>query len=256
MNQSKPSLDDLRIERKSPTEPGPRSWIGLVLILVLLLAGAAVWWLRGAAAIDVHTVAVREVTSGSNERTVLNASGYVTARRQATVSSKVTGKVAEVLIEEGLQVKQGQVLARLDILTQEAALRLAEAQLSESQRSLEENQVRLKQAQITQARQHRLLAGGATTQTDVDSADADAATYEARLKLGEQQVQVAERTLAQRRQDLDDTVIRAPFDGVVTTKDAQPGEMISPAAAGGGFTRTGICTLVDMKSLETDVDVN
>jgi HlyD family secretion protein len=187
---------------------------------------------------------------------VLNASGYVTARRQATVSSKVTGKVAEVLIEEGMVVRKGQVLARLDTLTQNAALALTEAQLGEARRTLEENEVRLRQALITKERQRRLLAGGAGTQSEAEAADADADTFAARLALGRQSVEVAERQVAARRQDLDDTVIRAPFAGVITTKDAQPGEMISPNSAGGGFTRTGIGTLVDMTSLEIDVDVN
>jgi RND family efflux transporter MFP subunit len=155
-----------------------------------------------------------------------------------------------------MAVRQGDVLARLDALTQSAALALAEAQLGEARRTLAENEVRVRQSEITRRRQHALLAGGAGTQSDTDSADADADAFAARLALGRQQVEVAERQVAVHRQDLDDTVIRAPFAGVITTKDAQPGEMISPISAGGGFTRTGIGTLVDMTSLEIDVDVS
>ncbi len=252
-------LEGLRIERAAPS-PAPARRRGWVVGLVLLLAavvGAGVWWVTRHPAAQVRVAAVQASQAGSaSPGTVLNASGYVTARRQATVSSKVTGKVTEVLIEEGMRVKQGQVLARLDTLTQDAALSLAEAQLSQARRSLEENQVRLRQAHIVRERQHRLLAGGFATQNDVDTADADADSYAARLNVGHEQVTVAEREVAARQQDRADTVIRAPFDGVITTKDAQPGEMISPISAGGGFTRTGIGTLVDMKSLEIDVDVN
>ncbi len=253
-------LEGLRIERAAPS-PEPvrrRGWIVVLLLLLAALVAAGAWWALRQPAAQVRVAAVQAgaVAGGATPGTVLNASGYVTARRQATVSSKVTGKVTEVLIEEGMRVKQGQVLARLDTLTQDAALALAQAQLAQAQRSLEENEVRLRQTQTVRERQRRLLAGGFATQNDVDTADADADSYAARLKVGHEQVTVAEREVAARRQDLADTVIRAPFDGVITTKDAQPGEMISPISAGGGFTRTGIGTLVDMKSLEIDVDVN
>jgi HlyD family secretion protein len=256
MTTDRDALDGLRIERQSETAPASRRgrWLaaaGGLLVLALALGG----WLARPAAAPVRVAAVHQA-GGTAAGAVLNASGYVTARRQATVSSKVTGKVVEVLIEEGMEVKQGKLLARLDAKTQDAALALAEAQVVQARRALEENEVRLRQAGITRQRQHRLLAGGATTQNDVEAADADADSFAARLALGRQQVEVAAREVAARRQDVDDTFIRAPFAGVITTKDAQPGEMISPISAGGGFTRTGIGTLVDMASLEIDVDVN
>jgi RND family efflux transporter MFP subunit len=172
------------------------------------------------------------------------------------VSSKITGKVVEVLVEEGMAVEEGQVLARLDQATPERQYELATAQLDSARRALTENEVRLKQAKLSQERAHRLAAQGISTQADVDAADAEASSFAARLELGRQEVIVAQRQVAARKQDLDDTIIRAPFTGIAVTKDAQPGEMISPVSAGGGFTRTGICTLVDMKSLEIDVDVN
>ncbi len=256
MSPDKSTLEGLRIERRAPApaRSGRRgAWVA-VAALAVLAAAAGLWFARPTAA-QVKVAPAREA-GGAAAGAVLNATGYVTARRQATVSSKVTGKVVEVRIEEGMAVHQGDVLARLDSLTQAAALALAEAQLVESRRSLAENEVRLKQAEITRRRQHSLLAGGAGTQSDADAADAEADSFAARLALGRQQVEVAERQLAVHRQDLDDTVIRAPFSGVITTKDAQPGEMISPISAGGGFTRTGIGTLVDMTSLEIDVDVS
>jgi HlyD family secretion protein len=257
MSADRSALEGLRIERQEET-PSPRRrwpWIAAAAAVLAALALGLWGWLAGPAPLAVRVAAVKEA-GGAAAGAVLNATGYVTARRQATVSSKVTGKVVEVLIEEGMPVRQGQVLARLDSKTQGAALALAEAQIVQARRALEENEVRLRQATINRQRQHRLLAGGATTQNDVDAADAEADSFAARLALGRQQVEVAAREAAARRQDVNDTVIRAPFSGVITTKDAQPGEMISPISAGGGFTRTGIGTLVDMASLEVDVDVN
>ena len=256
MSTDRSAIDGLRIERQGESAPASRRgrWLAAAAAL-LALAVALGGWLSRPSAAPVRVAAVHEA-GGAAAGAVLNATGYVTARREATVSSKVTGKVAEVLIEEGLVVAQGQLLARLDSKTQNAALALAEAQLVQAQRALEENEVRLRQATIARQRQHRLLTGGASSQNDVDVADADADSFAARLALGRQQVEVAAREVAARRQDVDDTIIRAPFAGVITTKDAQPGEMISPNSAGGGFTRTGIGTLVDMTSLEIDVDVN
>jgi HlyD family secretion protein len=256
MATNRGALEALRIDRKAEEPRGSRArlWIGLGVAVLALALGLA-WWLARPAAAVVRTAVVHDA-GGAVAGAVLNASGYVTARRQATVSSKVTGKVAEVLIEEGMAVKEGQVLARLDTLTARAGLDLAESQLAASRRSLLETDVRLRQAEITRQRQHKLIALGVNTQADVDAADAEADAQRARLALGRQEIEVARRQVDVRRRDIDDTVIRAPFSGVVTTKDAQPGEMISPVSAGGGFTRTGIGTLVDMASLEIDVDVN
>lgn len=256
MATNRGALEALRIDRQAEEPRGSRArlWIGLGVAVLALALGLA-WWLARPAAAVVRTAVVHDA-GGAVAGAVLNASGYVTARRQATVSSKVTGKVAEVLIEEGMAVKEGQVLARLDTLTARAGLDLAESQLAASRRSLLETEVRLRQAEITRQRQRKLVALGVNTQADVDAADAEADAQRARLALGRQEIEVARRQVDVRRRDIDDTVIRAPFSGVVTTKDAQPGEMISPVSAGGGFTRTGIGTLVDMTSLEIDVDVN
>jgi HlyD family secretion protein len=193
---------------------------------------------------------------GGADRTILNASGYVTARREATVSSKVTGKVTEVLVEEGMHVKEGQVLARLDDTNIQASLLLAQAQLASAKSSLEETKVRLREAEQELQRQTDLRAGKVATQADFDHAQAAALAFKARLEQQQTDVTVAERTVAVWQQQADDTVIRAPFGGIATSKNAQPGEMISPISAGGGFTRTGICTVVDMSSLEIEIDVN
>jgi RND family efflux transporter MFP subunit len=187
---------------------------------------------------------------------VLNASGYVTARRRATVSSKVTGKVIEVNVEEGMAVREGQVLARLDDTTARAALALAEAQAESARRAVAENQVRLREARLTLGRIERLVERGLATVADLDGARAAVDSNVARIEALNQQVTVAERQADLSRTDLDNTIIRAPFSGVAISKVAQPGEMVSPVSAGGGFTRTGISTIVDMRSLEVEVEVN
>jgi len=259
MSDSKPSLDELRIDRRESNASAGRPWRALLVMAILVFIGAAVWWRHNQKVIEVRTVIAKETggsSSGVSERTVLNASGYVTARRAATVSSKVTGKVTEVLIEEGMKVQEGQVLAKLDDTNVKASLRLAEAQLDSSKLALAETEVRIKEAEQELERQAGLIKNKIATQADYDHAEATSLAFKARLKQQEREVTVAERQLAGWEQQLDDTIIRAPFSGIVTSKNAQPGEMISPISAGGGFTRTGIGTVVDMQSLEIEIDVN
>lgn len=255
MSSEKPSLEGLRIDRSDERGSGGRGrWI--VLGVLALAAGLGIYyWFSRPRAIEVETATVVEVPSGS-VAAVLNASGYVTARRQATVSSKITGKVIEVLVEEGMAVTEGQVLARLDPATVDREVALGEAQLAASRRALDETEVRRKEAEVNRRRAHQLLDQQVGSQADADAADAAADSLAARLASQREDVKVAERQLSLRRQDREDTVIRAPFSGVAISKDAQPGEMISPVSAGGGFTRTGVCTVVDMKSLEIEIDVN
>ena len=255
MSPPKPSLDDLRIERGGKPNASPRLLLMAVAGVVAVVIAAAFWLLTRPKAVEVHTVIAREAASMGGDRTVLNASGYVTARREATVSSKITGKVTEVLVEEGMSVKEGQILARLDDTNVKASLHLARAQWESAQSALEETRVRLKEAEQELQRQTDLARGKVATQADYDHASASALAYKARLEQQQADATVAERTVAIWQQQLEDTIIRAPFAGIVTSKNAQPGEMISPMSSG-GFTRTGICTIVDMESLEIEIDVN
>jgi RND family efflux transporter MFP subunit len=256
MSSDKATLDGLRIDRSADSEGGSRRWVWIaVIVLLLLFAAGAFAWFRLPRPAEVRTAEAHQ-KSGAAAGAVLNASGYVTARRQATVSSKITGKVLDVLVEEGMEIREGQVLAHLDNATLSRQLALSEAQLGSQKQALAETEVRLKEAELSRKRMRRLKDQGISTQADVDAADAAADSLKARLALGRQDVAVAEQQVSLARQYLDDTVIRAPFSGIAVSKDAQPGEMISPVSAGGGFTRTGICTLVDMKSLEIEVDVN
>ncbi len=256
MSTPKPKLDDLRIKRDEQPGSQSRAWVVVLILILAAGAGGAIWWTNRPKVIEVRTVVAREASGRGTDRTVLNASGYVTARREATVSSKVTGKVIEVLIEEGMKVQEGQVLARLDDTNVKATLRLAEAQLEAAHKSLEETRVRIKEAEQELRRVTDLVQNKIATQADLEHAEASVLSLKARLAQQESEVIVAERQVGSWQQQLDDTIIRAPFSGIVTSKNAQPGEMISPISAGGGFTRTGICTIVDMASLEIEIDVN
>jgi RND family efflux transporter MFP subunit len=252
----KPSLDELRIDRRDErAQPGVR-WLP-ALVLLVVVAGLAAWFfgLRPAPAAEVRTVAAR-AAQGREAATVLNASGYVTARRQATVSAKFTGRVTEVLIEEGMEVEEGQVLARLDDSNLQPALALAEAQLVSAQRGKQETEALLTEARLTFERSRQLVERGLASEAELDRARALARSLEAQLQRKQADVEVAARQVDIYRQQLEDSIIRAPFAGVVVAKNAQPGEMISPVSAGGGFTRTGIGTIVDMASLEIEIDVN
>jgi len=219
---------------------------------VLILAWLAASALR-ATPVEVATA---EPVEGPGANTVLNASGYVVARRLATVSSKVTGRIESVLFEEGVSVEAGQELARLDSAATLAVFRVAERQQDAARRQLTETEVRLAEAVRERDRARALKVENLVSQSAVDAAEAETAALAARLDSARAELAVAAAGVRVRAQDLDDLVIRAPFAGVILSKDAQPGEMVSPISAGGGFTRTGIATLVDMDSREIEVDVN
>jgi RND family efflux transporter MFP subunit len=232
--------------------------VTLVVLLVLAAGGFGAWyWSTALQAASVKVAPVNVKAGGPNAPSaVLNASGYVVARRRAAASSKVTGKVLDVLIEEGHSVKQGQILAHLDDTQARASLNLAEAQLAASRKSYAEDEARLAQAEVTLKRRESLLKEQVVGKAEVDDAQSVVDTTKARIAYSQQQIGVAERQVELQKTNLADMVVRAPFSGVVISKDAQPGEMISPVSAGGGFTRTGIGTIVDMTSLEIEVDVN
>ncbi len=256
MSNQTDKLNDLRIDRSARDAPKPKGRLLAGAVFLVVLAIALAWWVVGRNTDAVVTTAsVREVTTTAGGA-VLDASGYVTARRKATVSSKVTGKVVEVHVEEGLEVREGQVLARLDDSLQSRNLALAEAQHASARSASEESRVFLKEAELNLNRVRELVEREVDSQANLDAARARVDSLKARIALSLQDVEVADKLVSLRRQELEDTVIRSPFAGVAISKDAQPGEMVSPVSAGGGFTRTGISTIVDMSSLEIEVDVN
>lgn len=259
MSLDQNALDSLRIERNStPTESGSSSTYKWFVIAVLVLAAAAgAYAFLRTDAVEVETAtAVASAGGTSSAAAVLNASGYVVARRQATVSAKVTGKVNEVLIEEGTAVKAGDLLAKLDDSATRKTHLLSLSQLESARQNLHEVEVRLAEAMRTLKRNEKLRNEKLISESQLDTAQSEVAALTARLEALRSEVKVAEGTVNVRSQDLEDLLVRAPFDGVVVSKDAQPGEMVSPISAGGGFTRTGIATLVDMDSREIEVDVN
>ena len=248
-------LDQLRIEREPETEDGGRRVWPFILLAIILLAAIAWKFLMPEERVEVRTVRA-ELIRSQDAGTVLNASGYVTARRQATVSSKFTGRVTEVLIEEGMNVEQGQVLARLDDSNIRTSFELAQAQYRSAKTALKETEALLKEAEANYSRVTSLLERKLVSEAERDRSRALTDSLAAQLERKKADVEVADKQVDVIRQQLEDTVIRAPFAGVVVAKNAQPGEMISPNSAGGGFTRTGIGTIVDMSSLEIEIDVN
>jgi RND family efflux transporter MFP subunit len=259
MPLDKQALESLRLDADSDPQryrdaPGGRRrlWIAVAVVAVFV---AAIAWRMLNAPVAVQTVLV-EAPDGAAGGAVLNASGYVVARQLATVSSKVTGRITEVLFEEGSVVREGQVLARLDPSTAQAEHAVAASSLEAARRNLREIEVRLADARKTLARNRSLIEARLVAESVLDSSQAEVAALEARLSAAGAEVGVAQSRLALSKQGLDDLVIRAPFSGVVLSKDAQPGETVSPVSAGGGFTRTGIATIVDMDSREIEVDVN
>lgn len=263
MNESDKTLEakiqGLQIDRSHVRKNWLRPWMLILLIAIVLGPSlfAGYWFLlSGRGVLEVEAVAVRIATMKSSEDTVLEGTGYVVARRQTTVSSKTTGQVDAVYVEEGMLVEEDQLLAALDDSRQQTTLELAEAQVEETLASIKEFDVRIKQAELDFERVQKLVRNAHVSQHEVDQSKLHLDGWIAQKQRLEKSIEVAQKNVALRRQELEDTKIRAPFKGVVIAKAAQPGEMISPVSAGGGFTRTGICTIVDMDSIEVQVDVN
>jgi len=253
-------LKELRIERSQREEhgrgPGRWPWIVGAVVLLLLVLGGAGWWLLSQRAIEVQTATAVSPASNSEAGAVLQATGYITARRQATVSAQITGTLTAVLIEEGDRVSKGQVLARLEDSAYRANLDAAMAGVQSAQAQVAQLQAQLTQEQHDADRLQSLASRGLVSKQQAEQARTAAVSAAAQLNAQRKQALVAQAQAAEAKVNYDYTVVHAPFSGVITTKDAQVGEIISPLSAGGGFTRTGVGTIVDMDSLEVDVDVN
>ena len=249
-------LSQLRIDRDQPPAGDNKKllWIGGGAALLAIVLG--IGFFNDPAPVKVKLEMARMAVPDPSSATVLDATGYVVARRTSTVSSKVTGRVAEIYIEEGQQVEKDQIVARLDDSNMLKSVELSKAELRSAKTLVAESRARLTEARLTLERNTELARRQLVSAATLDKARADFESLRAQLAAREAEVQVSEKRLALQQQNLDDLVLRAPFAGVVISKDSQPGEMISPISAGGGFTRTGICTLVDMASLEIEVDVN
>jgi RND family efflux transporter MFP subunit len=252
----KADLGSLRIHdrHRSGGQTGKRlGYASAVLGAIVIIAGLAFAFRNQTPAVEVVTAQKPE--SGGRSA-ILNASGYVTPRRRATIAAKITGRVTGVFFDEGTHVHAGQLLATLDDSDTKRALDSAKADRDASQAAIADFQVQLKFAQIQLRRADQLQKAGVQTQEYLDSASTNADSLKAKIELAKQQVQSSEARIREAQQAVDNCVITAPYDGIVVSKDAQVGEMVSPISAGGGFTRTGIATIVDMNSNEIEVDVN
>jgi RND family efflux transporter MFP subunit len=246
-----------RTQRDAGSERGRRRWIaGGVVVLVALIAAGAWVGLPGRAALPVRTVMAQPIAGGAANASVLDATGYVTARRQATVSAQITGTLIDVLIEEGDHVKAGQVLGRLEDTAQRAALAQAQAQLKSARALLVQHQAQLAQSDRDVKRAEDLVERKLVSQQAVEQARTQVETGAAQVQGQRKQIELAAAAVRSAQVQLGYCTVRAPFTGVVIAKAAQVGEIVSPLSAGGGFTRTGIGTIVDMDSLEIEVDVN
>lgn len=231
-------------------------WIIIVVLLILVSAGGLLWLTKRDRVMEVALVQVRKTEAASRDTAVLSASGYVEARRQATVSSKITGQVVELFVEEGMEVVEGQVLARLDDSEARAQAENARVQIEVALASIPELTIRVEDSERTYKRMATLFENAAISEEERDQAKTRMESLQAQLGIAQSQLALAESAHAVALRHLDNYTIRAPFPGIAISKDAQVGEMISPVSAGGGYTRTGISTIVDMASLEVEVDVN
>lgn len=262
MNTNADLLKELRIDRNaSPppaSGPGRGLWIGLTAAAVIAALGAGGWWLFGRdTGVEVRTASATPIATGAGAAaSVLDATGYIVARRTATVSAKITGKVRQVLIEEGMRVEAGQVMATLDPIDADSERSLAQSQLEAARSQVGSVQAQLKDAEANASRLGQLVGRKLVSRQQYDQSVAQRDSLRAQLLTAQRNAQVAADSLRIADNGVDNTVVRAPFAGVVIAKAAQPGEIVSPLSAGGGFTRTGIGTIVDMDSLEIEVDVN
>jgi RND family efflux transporter MFP subunit len=250
-------LGSLRIQdgqrRGSKVGKGLAIFFGGLVILAGIAGGVYAFW-NNKPIVQVATVH-KPVGAGGREA-LLNASGYVTPRRRATIAAKITGRVTGVFFDEGTVVKEGQLLATLDDSDVQKALASAKADRESTEASIADLQVQLKNANIELHRADQLQKAGVQTQEQLDNASRNADSLKAKIDVARAQVAAAASRILEAQQAVDNCTIRAPFSGIVVSKDAQVGEMVSPISAGGGFTRTGIATVVDMNSNEIEVDVN
>ncbi len=253
---ARPDIGSLRIHDGQRSKSGMGKRIVYAAIPVLLFAGivVAAFAFRNQKAVVEVAPASRADSAGP--QTALNASGYITPRRRATIAAKITGRVTGVFFDEGTRVKEGQLLATLDDADAKRALDSAKADRDAAHAAIADYEVQLRNSQILHRRAEQLQQAGVQTQEALDNATTAVDSLKAKIVLARQQVAASEARIGVAQQAVDNCTIRAPFAGIVVSKDAQVGEMVSPISAGGGFTRTGIATIVDMHSNEIEVDVN
>uniref|UniRef100_A0A832I4Y5 Efflux RND transporter periplasmic adaptor subunit n=1 Tax=Eiseniibacteriota bacterium TaxID=2212470 RepID=A0A832I4Y5_UNCEI len=243
MTEARPDLSKLRLQREPfqarAARRNPRRW--LVVAVTVAAVSAAVLLLRPRAPV-VETVPAQATGGGTSSSQGISANGYVVARTKASVAAKIPGRLEELRVTEGTRVRRGEIIARLEsgdfeaqVAAARAALAQADAALAQARRDLE--------------RARRLREGGANTPFELEDA-------ETRARVAAAQVEAARAQLRLAEVNLENTRVRAPFDGTVLRKDAEVGEIVVPSSAGGGLTRTAIATMADLATLEVEVDVN
>ncbi|MFI5107961.1 MAG: efflux RND transporter periplasmic adaptor subunit [Terriglobales bacterium] len=252
---TEPDLSALKIDEHARSRSGSKwlRWVAAAVGVCFLVFALGFVLIGKAPSVQLATA---HSASGDTRVALLNASGYVTPRRRATVAAKITGRVVKMNAEEGMQVQEGQVLAVLDESDARTRLVSAQADRDATWAALADLQVNLVNADRELHRTQELEKAGVSSPQALDLARTTADSYRARIKSTDEQVRAAEARIKVAQQDLDNCTVRSPFAGIVVSKDAQVGEMVSPVSAGGGFTRTGIATIVDMNSNEIEVDVN
>src|SRR5207244_1611025 len=253
---AKPDLGSLRIHDGQRSKTGTGKRVIFAAIPVLIFAGIVVAAYAFRSQKPMVEVATATKPEAGGRQTALNASGYITPRRRATIAAKITGRVTGVFFDEGTRVKEGQLLATLDDADAKRALDSAKADRDAAHAAIADYEVQLRNSQILHRRAEQLQQAGVQTQEALDNATTAVDSLKAKIVLARQQVAASEARIGVAQQAVDNCTIRAPFAGIVVSKDAQVGEMVSPISAGGGFTRTGIATIVDMHSNEIEVDVN
>jgi RND family efflux transporter MFP subunit len=251
-------IHQLRIDRSEREESDTRHrkwWLPAGVAAVVIAAATVLLFARNSA-IEVSAAIAVAASASSAPTAILQATGYVTAEREATVSSQIQGQLTQVYVQEGEHVQRGQVLARLDDSTQRATLEQANAQVAASEAQLRQVQVQLAQARRDLARDQALIGQHLVSEQALETAQTQAAALAAQELSQRRAMAVARAGQQAAKVQEEYTVVRAPFEGVVVDKAAQMGETISPFFGGGGFTQTGIATIVDMTSREVDVDVN
>jgi RND family efflux transporter MFP subunit len=253
-------LNQLRIDRSEPPPSGGNAKWWATAIAVILIGASGVWYLMRPNGVPITTAVAQSMAAGGSANatgtSLLDASGYIVARRRATVSSKVTGKVVKVMLEEGQRVEAGQVIALLDDSNWRAALAQSKAQLDQAEANVASAQTAFDDAKPIFERAEKQKAAAVISAQSFDESRAQFDVAHNNLLIAQRGLEAARAGVEVAQRNMEDTVIRAPFAGIVTEKAAQPGEMVSPISAGGGFTRTGIGTIVDMDSLEVEVDVS
>lgn len=258
MSEQSQDLSGLRIDRDRPPPAVGRAlrWSVLIVIGAAALVIGFFYVLRGAGGPTVEVARAQLVGGGAAASTGVTANGYVVARTQASVSSKITGRLEYLGVEEGSVVEAGEIIARLESADYAAALAQREAELATAQAGLLEAEAERDQLQRDVARSRDLRDRGLASDQETEQLEMQLATAEARVGRVRAQVQAAGAAVGVARANLENTYIRAPFSGTVLRKDAEVGEVVAPAVTGGGLTRGAVVTMADLETLEVEVDVN